>query len=63
MLITHNRMLEAQIGQKASLSSTPLDRLPSKPEPNSQEHYNCVTLKEEVENLTDPEDIPIEEGR
>jgi len=27
-------MLEAQIAQKATFSSTPPDRLPSKPEPN-----------------------------
>ena len=38
VLTTHNRMLEAQIAQKPSFSSTPSDRLPSKPEPNPHEH-------------------------
>jgi len=41
----------------------PSDRLSSKPESNSHEYCNCVTLKKEVEEFTDPEDIPIEEGR
>jgi len=45
------------------LSSTPPDKFPSKPEPNPHEYCNCVTLKEEVEDFTDPEDILIEEGR
>ena len=31
VLTTHNKMLEAQIAQKANLSSTPPERLPSKP--------------------------------
>jgi len=48
---------------KSSFSSTPSDRLPSKLEPNPREHCNCVTLKEEIEDLTDPEDVPIEEDR
>ena len=56
-------MLEAQIAQKASFSSKPSDRLPSKLEPNPREHCNCVTLKEGVENSIDPEDTPIEGGR
>ena len=34
VLMTHKRMLEAQIAQKAVFSSTPPDRLPSKPKPN-----------------------------
>jgi len=62
VLITHNRMLEALIAQKVSFSSIPLNRLLSKPEPNPHEHCNCVTLKEEVEDLTDPEDMPMEKG-
>ena len=45
------------------LSTYYLDRIPIKPEPNPCEHCNCVTLKEEVEDLTNPEDIPREEGR
>ena len=60
---THNKILEAQIAQQASFSSTPLGRLPSKPERNPHRHYNYVTLKEEVEDFTDPENVPIEEGR
>ena len=40
VLTTHNSMLESQIAQKSSFSSTSLDRLPSKPKPNPREHYN-----------------------
>ena len=32
VLITHNKILEAQIAKQASSSSTPLGRLPSRPE-------------------------------
>jgi len=56
-------MLEAEITQKATFTSTPLDGLPSKPELNAREHCNCVTMKEEEEELTDSEDTPMEEGR
>ena len=56
-------MLEAQIAQKATFSSTPSDRLPSKPEPNTREHCNYVTMKEEEEDFTDSEEVPMEEGR
>jgi len=38
----------------------PPDRLPSKPKPNPYEHFS---LKEEIDHLTDPEHVPIEEGR
>jgi len=62
VLMTHNRMLEAQIAQKASCSSTSSNRLSSKPKPKLREHYSCVTIKDE-EDLTDSEDVPIEEGR
>ena len=62
-LTTHNRMLEAQIAQKVAFSSTSPDRLPRKPEPNPREHYNCVTRKEEEDDLTDPKDTLIDEGR
>jgi len=34
VLTTHNKMLEAQIAQQATSSSTPLGKLPSKPESN-----------------------------
>jgi len=60
---THNRMLAAQIAQKAAVSSTPPDRLPSNLEPNPCEHCNCVTMKEDEEDLTDFEEVPKEEGR
>ena len=63
MLTTHNRMLEAKIAQKATFSSMPPDRLPSKPESNPREHCNYVTIKEEEEDLTYPTDTPMEEGR
>jgi len=55
--------LEAQISEQGSFSSTPLDRLPTKPKPNPCEHCNYVTLKEKFKDFTDHEDIPIEEGR
>jgi len=60
VLTTYNKMLEAQIAQQAMSSSTPLGRLPSESESKLREHYNYVTLKEEVE---DPEKITPEEGR
>jgi len=53
-------MLEAQIAQQATSSSTPLRRLPSEPESNPREQCNYVTLKEGVK---DREDITLEEGR
>ena len=56
-------MLEAQIGQQASSSSTTPGRLPTKPECNPHEHYNYVTLKEGVEDPSDREDIPLEDDR
>jgi len=56
-------MLETQIVQKAAFSSAPPDRLPSKPEPNPHKHYNCVTMKEDEEDLTDSKEVPKEEGR
>ena len=62
MLTTYNRMLEAQIAQTASFSSTPSNRLSSKPEPNHREHCSCITKKEE-EDLTDSGEVPMEEGR
>ena len=61
VLMTHNRMQEAQISQKATISSTPPDKLPSKPEPKPHEHCSCITIKEE-EDLTDSEEVPTEEG-
>jgi len=63
MCLTHNKMLETQIAQQASLSFIPPDRLPSKSESNPHEHCYCVTLKDGVEDSIDPEDTPSEEGR
>jgi len=63
VLTTHDRMLEAQIVQEATFSSTLSDKLPSKPEPNPREHCNYVTVKEEIEVLTDLEEVPMEGGR
>jgi len=37
--------------------------LSSKPESNAREHCNCITLKEGNEDLREPEDIPLKEGR
>jgi len=62
VLTTHNRMLKAQVAQKANFSFTPQDKLPSKLELNPCEHCSCVTMKEE-ENLTDSEKVPMKEGR
>jgi len=59
----HNKMLEAQIAQKATFLSTPPDRLLSKPEPNPRKHCNCVTMKEKEEDLTYNEDTPMEKVR
>jgi len=47
VLSTHNKMLEAQIAQQASSSSTPLGRLPSKFEPNPREQCNAMILRGE----------------
>jgi len=56
-------MLETQIVQKATFSSVPSDRIPSKPEPNPHEHCNRVTMKEDEEGLANSEEVPKEEGR
>ena len=45
LLTTHNKMLETQIAQEASSSTTPLDGLPSKPEQNPREQYNAIALR------------------
>jgi len=37
VLTTHNKILDAQIAQQATSSSTPFGRLPSKPESNACE--------------------------
>jgi len=58
MLTTHNRMLETQIAQKTAFSSAPPDKLSSKPEPNPHEDCNCITMKEDEEDLTDFEEVP-----
>jgi len=42
VLITHNRMLEAQIAPKATISSTPSDGLPSKLELNPRKQCNAM---------------------
>ena len=44
LLTTHNKILESQIAQQASSSSTPPGRLPNKPELNPKEHYNVIVL-------------------
>jgi len=56
-------MLETQIAQKGTFSTAPPDRLPSEPEPNPRERCNCVTMKENEEDLTDSEEVQKEEGR
>jgi len=44
-LTTHNKILETQIVQQASSSTTPPGRLPSKPEQNPREQYNAIVLR------------------
>jgi len=60
VLTTHSKMLEAQIAQQATASSTPPGGLPSKPESNPHEQCNCVALKEGVE---DSKGMRLEQGR
>ena len=45
VLMTHNWNLEDQIAQKATFSSTPPDRLPSKPELIPREQCNAMLLR------------------
>jgi len=45
VLTTHNKMLEAQIAQHASFSSTPLDRLQCNLEPNPREQCSAIILR------------------
>lgn len=40
----HNKMLETEIAQQASISSKPLRKLPSKPKTNPKEHYKAITI-------------------
>ena len=56
-------MLEDQIAQKATFSFTTPDKLHCKPEPNPREYCNYVTMKEEEEDLTDPQNSPMDEDR
>jgi len=63
VFLTHNKMSEAQITQQASFSSKPLDGLLGKPKFIPREYYNCVTLKDRVEDPINLEDAPFEEGR
>ena len=62
IVTTHNRMLQVQITQKDSFSSTPLDRLPSKPEQNSREQYNAMVFRggkqlERLKEITNDESL------
>ena len=52
-------MLQTQIAQQATFSSTRLGRFPSDPEPNLHEHCNYVTLKGGLEDSTS---IELEDG-
>jgi len=45
LLTTYNKVLDTQIAQQASSSSTPSSILPSKPEPNPREYCNAIVLK------------------
>jgi len=45
VLIAHNMMLEVQIAEKATFSSTPLGGLPSKLEFNPREQCNAMILR------------------
>jgi len=45
LLTTHNKMLESQIAQQASSSSTPPGRLTNKLEQNPREQCNDIVLR------------------
>ena len=53
MLTTYSKMLEAQITQQATSSSTPLGKLPSKNELSYKEQCNAMILRE-VRQLKEP---------
>ena len=59
VLTSHNKMLEAQIAQQATSSSTYPGKLPRKPESKPREQCNCVTLEG---GSKDSKGIEIEEG-
>ena len=44
-MTTHNKMLETQIAQQTSSSTTLPGRLPSKPEQNPREQCNAIVLR------------------
>ena len=45
VLTTHNKVLETQIAQQATSSSTPLGKFPSKNEVSPGEQYNAMILR------------------
>ena len=45
LLTTHNKILQSQIAQQASSSTTPPGRLPNKPESNPREQCNAIVLR------------------
>ena len=45
LLTTHNKMLQTQIAQQASSSTTPPGSLPSKPQQNPREQCNAIMLR------------------
>jgi len=61
VLTTHNKILEAQIAQQASFSSTPSDRLPGKPEPNPRKQCNDMILRG-GKQLEGPKGVTIDES-
>jgi len=61
LLTTHNKMLETQIAQQASSSSTPPGRLPSKPKQNPREQCNAIVLRSGTK-LEGPKSTTVEVG-
>jgi len=53
LLTIRNKILELQIAQQVSSSSTPPGRLPTRPEPNPEEHCNVIVLRS-VKQLEGP---------
>ena len=65
LLTTHNKMLEIQIAQQASSSSTLPGRLPSKPEQNHREQCNAIRLRsgKELESPKGTSEIEVEKEK
>jgi len=57
MITTHNNMLEGQIAQQATSSSTPLGKFPRENDLSSREQCNAMILRR-VKRLEEPKEVP-----